>query len=578
MSRAGGASLGGGPSRLSFRGAKGDYRVGLSPFSTAADRDIGADDDEYNSANDEVSFWQTRVCDSDWGSWPRDCYEPFPRDKLRQLRSRKRPITIWTTEVHAGMRRELEALESFLRVPIRLEYRDLWQVVEVARSCQQQCGCELPEPGMGLNITKLYYMDLAKTIDIWRGCPRPRELRRQVFEAFTRNPAALAWSGLASADLLYFSAPVVPFELFLPFDLPMIVQAPYGFELGRDLPQPGGMYYWETVESWKAASKCATRGASPCRTPKMMTSQSPYDVQVMRYTTGASPLRLPCHGSIHEIEYKGSESKVVIVAFGSRDYDGQREHLKALGGKYWPWARASQIFDGIPGAQHLDFRELRRPFTLEELSLHSAIVLIPYKPAVNFFLEVYAMNMPLFVPSPQFYAELDHEYKLSAERVWCGGTPDNKASDIRHRPNDTESFEANKYWNSFADHYKYPHVVLFDSWSDLAEKLSAADLGKISDDMRSFNAKRKQHIANKWLSFIYDVHVAKKLRRFVPSHHWESLSRATFDDQMKRTFGVRVGRDSVALLQGCDEDLALGRFNVSGFRGAVEPYKLDYEA
>ena len=529
--------------------------------------------------SDTISFWQTRRCDKEWGSWPHACFEPFPRDKLQQLRSRRRPITIWTTEIHPGMRRELETLENLLGVPVSVEYRDLWQLIEVARSCsdERRDGCALPEPGYAVNMTKLYHVDLYKTMDIWHGCPRPRELRRQVFDAFSKHPEALEWSGLARADLLYFSAPVVSFELFLPFDLPMVVQAPYGFELGRDYPRPGGEYYWDTVASWKAASKCASRNASPCKTPKMMASQSPYDVQLMRYTTGEAPLRLPCHGNIHAIKYNGSKSSVVTVAFGSRDYGGQREHIAALGGKSWPWENASQIFEGIPGANSFDFRELRRPFTLEELSTHRAIVLIPYKPAVNFFLEIYSMNMPVFAPSPQFYAELDRDFKISLERLWCGGTPDSAATDIIHRPNDTETFEANKYWNSFGDHFKYPHVVLFDSWSDLVAKLSEADFRRISNEMRKFNSKRKQYIANKWLSFLYDVHAAQRDRRYARSKHWKSLSRTTFDRQTKQIFNVRVGDDASTVLPGCDMDFALGRFDDSKFRGSLEPYNLDYK-
>jgi len=305
---------------------------------------------------------------------------------------------------------------------------------------------------------------------------------------FSKHPEALEWSGLARADLLYFSAPVVPFELFLPFDLPMIVQAPYGFELGRDLPQPGGEYYWDTVASWKAASRCATRGASPCQTPKMMASQSPYDVQVMRYVTGAAPLRLPCHGSIQQVKYASANSDAVTVAFGSRNYVDMRGLIERRNGKSWPWAHASQIFAGIPGAKRFRFQELRTPFTFEQLSTQSAVVFIPYKPAVNFFLEIYEMNMPIFVSSPQLYAELDQQYRITFERIWFGGIPESSATETKHRPNDTESFEANKYWNSFADHFRYPHVVQFDSWSDLVQKLSAANFREISESMRAFNA------------------------------------------------------------------------------------------
>jgi len=158
-------------SRPSLRQTVGDgsrrRRSGGDSHVLQADRE--SVDERSGKENEETSFWQTRACDENWGSWPRACYEPFPGDKIRQLRRRKRPLTIWTNEIHAGMRRELEALQAYLEVPLTVKFHDLWQVIEVARSCKCGAACELPAPNAGLNMTKLYWKHLMNTIDIGVG-------------------------------------------------------------------------------------------------------------------------------------------------------------------------------------------------------------------------------------------------------------------------------------------------------------------------------------------------------------------------------------------------------------------------
>lgn len=42
-------------------------------------------------------------------------------------------------------------------------------------------------------------------------------------------------------------------------------------------------------------------------------------------------------------------------------------------------------------------------------------------------------------------------------------------------PNDDFDAKKVELWLSFADIYHWPHVTLFDSWEDLADKLDRAD-------------------------------------------------------------------------------------------------------
>jgi hypothetical protein len=42
-------------------------------------------------------------------------------------------------------------------------------------------------------------------------------------------------------------------------------------------------------------------------------------------------------------------------------------------------------------------------------------------------------------------------------------------------PNNELNATVVRQWLSFSDFYHWPHVILFDSWEDLAQKLDAAD-------------------------------------------------------------------------------------------------------
>jgi len=42
----------------------------------------------------------------------------------------------------------------------------------------------------------------------------------------------------------------------------------------------------------------------------------------------------------------------------------------------------------------------------------------------------------------------------------------------------------------WADYYVFPHVILFDSWEDLALKIKSVDLPKISAAMKDYSSRQ----------------------------------------------------------------------------------------
>ena len=60
-----------------------------------------------------------------------------------------------------------------------------------------------------------------------------------------------------------------------------------------------------------------------------------------------------------------------------------------------------------------------------------------------------------------------------------------------------------EYWLQFSDFYQWPHIILFDSWEDLVNKVQHTNFAEISQRMRVYNAKKKIHLIRKWKLALY---------------------------------------------------------------------------
>ena len=129
------------------------------------------------------------------------------------------------------------------------------------------------------------------------------------------------------------------------------------------------------------------------------------------------------------------------------------------------------------------YRALLGQYTYQQLARYPAILYVPYQVSVMSFYEQYSMGIPILAPSARLLTEWHMQYRMVSELTWSlvFGTASRKGVIPRHPsvpeaeepfdPNDEDSEAAVRHWLGFADFYVYPHIVLFDSWADLAEKL-----------------------------------------------------------------------------------------------------------
>jgi hypothetical protein len=271
---------------------------------------------------------------------------------------------------------------------------------------------------------------------------------------------------LRSADVVMCFHPAAMCELFMPLNKALFVIATTRYEMGRESAA--------TWLAWNANLK--TIAADP---RNLVAANNRYDAEYIRYFTGISAIILPSVIQMDE-RYRGSTDTILIAPLHSPG----ATKLQAL-------AQASSPLV-IPIAQKYPGR-----YTYIALCNVTAIVHLPYQLSTMSFFEQYAMGIPLLVPTPEFLWDLHDEFDLVTERTWhrvrtsrrphmsvigpaegMVGVPD---------PNDDRNRTAFVHWARFGDWYTWPHIVQFNSWSDLGAAINHTDWHSVSTKMLQHN-------------------------------------------------------------------------------------------
>lgn len=264
----------------------------------------------------------------------------------------------------------------------------------------------------------------------WRGFsldPCPNRLRRRFFEAYKNDPE------LQRMDVVICSHPVANCELFMPFNRSMIVYATTRLEFGRD----DDSVYWRKQflgernpvrwRSWMDNLRAmATSGRDGRPGPRnVIAANNAYDAKYIQYFTGLDVKYLPSWCGDAGLSYTPVRSEILLGA--SRDNLGQ---APCSAWSCQPWQspllldlkrairERTQLTGQPPKHIFVRTREMYRRFTLAEIASHPAMVVLPYQSSLMFVFEVYRLNVPLFVPSPQLLLQWHLKDNYVAERVY----------------------------------------------------------------------------------------------------------------------------------------------------------------
>jgi hypothetical protein len=146
-----------------------------------------------------------------------------------------------------------------------------------------------------------------------------------------------------------------------------------------------------------------------------------------------------------------------------------------------------------------------------DITSFKGIIQIPYTCSTMSIFENYTSNIPMFFPSLKFMMQLYQNYsdfvlsELTWNRIFGTSRQSIIDCDRENDPNRFDNLEIMEKWISLSDFYNQewmPHLIYFDSFEDLAQKLVNTDLVGVNKQMEEFNKKRKELIYSKWSNLI----------------------------------------------------------------------------
>lgn len=231
----------------------------------------------------------------------------------------------------------------------------------------------------------------------------------------------------------------------------------------------------------------------------ILAAGSEYDVQYVRYYLGIEPEKLPLCCFHVEAAVRSPESNVVLVGpKGSPKGTVDRLNAKARNST----GKAMQF---------ATIKDVHPHYDLEDLANHPAVVIFPYSVFSMRMLELYELNVPFFVPSPELLLEYKAMYdralfpiyctkeqyaRMDKDQVWpgaAGGVPS---------PNSYEP-AAQKYWFQFCFFYRTKNAIIWHSEEDLLEKLANTDLEQVRREMYKENRERREAALRRWRNAVF---------------------------------------------------------------------------
>ena len=164
-------------------------------------------------------------------------------------------------------------------------------------------------------------------------------------------------------------------------------------------------------------------------------------------------------------------------------------------------------------------------YTIEDLNKHPAAIILPYSVMSYRITELYALGIPLLIPSLRFYLSYydsgNKQFSLGWDRTSTKTPYCKKDANLERKmrlnitfetihpysPNIDflEDAESEMYWLQFSDFYEWPHIQYFDDYKHLKNLLLKADFAKIRRNMKQEVDLRKNRTVNSWCRVINKI-------------------------------------------------------------------------
>lgn len=338
---------------------------------------------------------------------------------------------------------------------------------------------------------------------------------KKIFEFYAKDPI------MVETDAFICSFPTSFCEAYLAFNKSIIWLAAHRYSLGRCSP-----------EKWARLSEHIQQSVeSGSHLPKsFVAAMSAYDAEYINYYTGLKPILMEATGMLYGAKTANyTRHRKEILIGPSQGIYLKSEDLT----QFLKVAKSNNIVVAHP-------KSLYGRYRLHHLAQHRAAILFPYSTQSHSMIEMYAMGIPLFVPTMDFLLQLQtledrrqtrhgtcrggggegvghHSHGIDSHQSTITSTlttpplgtsgsypttslssshhgsqhaPPRHANSSHARSPETDDIEDIKYWLQFSNYYQWPYITYFSSWDDLFVKLNNTDFLSIHKKMQLENEGR----------------------------------------------------------------------------------------
>jgi hypothetical protein len=316
---------------------------------------------------------------------------------------------------------------------------------------------------------------------------------RAFFNYYHKDPVMLR------VNAFYCSFPSSMCEIFMPLNRTIIWLPAHRFTLGRCSRPEIDQLILHMQQSVR-----------PKQQPKhFIAAGGRYDQEYIKYYTGLDAILLPVNSlwyAFNVTRFTQSRAEILVGPLQNRKHPliaNMTQTAAALNSSF----------------QFATAKSLYGHYQLQQIANHRAVILLPYAVLSYGITELYALGIPIFVPSIDFIVHL----KLVRDRTlidpfYCGRKlkfkdmpKQHPSSNHPYSPEDIVLPEAIRYWLQFADYYQLPYIQTFSSWVELIVKLSKTDFKTVHENMHQENLRRKADLIEKWKSIFAQIDPNQRL-------------------------------------------------------------------
>lgn len=316
---------------------------------------------------------------------------------------------------------------------------------------------------------------------------------RAFFNYYHDDPAMLG------VNAFYCAFPSSMCEVYMPLNRTIIWLPAHRFTLGRCSRQEIDRLILHMQQSVR-----------PEQQPKhFVAAGGRYDQEYIKYYTGLDAILLPVNSLWYAFNvtcFNQSRAEILVGPLQNHEHSLIPTITKAA-------AALNSSF------KFATAKSLYGRYELQQIANHRAVILLPYAVLSYGITELYALGIPIFVPSIDFIVELKLVYdRTLIDSFYCGRTlkfedmpKQHPRSNHPYSPEDIVLPDAMRYWLQFADYYQLPYIQTFSSWNDLILKLSKTNFKTVHENMHKENLRRKANLIEKWKSIFAQIDPNQRL-------------------------------------------------------------------